>query len=275
MQTPKIDSHQIFQLFQHNNGPKSSGCSLTPVGIEEIRPATCADIGDFNVLLSDPRVQKLLAAYLPQIEVVCVDHKFLEAFWKYLFMPDEFGATGAERWPDACQKVVSPATKIIFHPTDDLSKDVLDISPPTTMDVGDDSFLGIKYDNSLAVGLLHKDGEVRCICDDGVCERGSYLTAGVPRSNNKNVIPMGLFHVDEMFGPKGVFDNRKICAHMVWEISHVITGIQTVVGRVAHAAMSGKNRMYEFWMTGKARVAEIGDRRTDTEKAGWARDAVH
>ena len=142
-------------LSQHNNGPESACFSLTPIGVEEVSPAAGADTRNFNIFLPEARIQKLPLTDSPQIEVVFADHEFFEAIWEYLFMADKFSAAGPERGSDGRQEIVALAAKIVFHSYNNVSKYILGIPPPTTMDVGHHFFFRVKYDDPLAVGLLH------------------------------------------------------------------------------------------------------------------------
>jgi hypothetical protein len=86
---------------------------------------------------------------------------------------------------------------------------------------------------------------------------------------------MDLFHVKELSGAEGVFDNGKIRSDMTGKVSHIVTGIQAVIGRMAHAPMPGKHSMYKLWITGKKGVAEIWNRLFDPYQAGSVRRGVH
>jgi hypothetical protein len=79
-------------------------------------------------------------------------------------MADKLSTTGAERGADTSQEVGFSATKVLFHPDDHSFKDILDITPPTAVDIGQYIFFGVKEDNSLAVGKLYhesKEGDIR------------------------------------------------------------------------------------------------------------------
>ncbi len=199
-----------FSRPQHNNGPESACFSLTPIGVEKVSPAAGADTGDFNIFLPEARIYKLPLTDGPQIEVVFADHEFFEAIWEYLFMADKFSAAGPERGSDGRQEIVSLATKIVFHSCNNVSEYILGIPPPTTMDVGHHSFFGVKYDDPLAVRLLHQDSNVRGVCYNGVYGRGFYLSVYLLWSKNKNTVTMRLVHEDEMVGAKGILNNCKI-----------------------------------------------------------------
>ena len=83
-------------------------------------------------------------------------------------MADKLCATGAERGADTCHDVGFSATKVLFHPDDNSFKDVLDITPPTTVDIGHHVFFRIKDDNPLAISKLYHESEEGDICNDGI-----------------------------------------------------------------------------------------------------------
>jgi hypothetical protein len=74
-------------------------------------------------------------------------------------MADKLPAAGAERGADTSQEVGFHATKVLFHPDDHSFKDILDVAPPPTVDIGQYIFFGVKEDNSLAVGKLYHESE--------------------------------------------------------------------------------------------------------------------
>jgi len=164
-------------------------------------------------------------------------------------MINKFGAAGAEGRSDARHEVVSIAAEIALHPFDNLSKDISDVPSPAAMDVGYDVHTGVKYDDSLAVGLLYQDGKSGDVCYDSVCCRSCHLAGGAPRPNHKNAVPMSLFHIHEVFGADGILDNVEIGSYMLGKISHVVTGVEAVIGGVARAAMPGKHSMCKLIIT--------------------------
>ena len=83
-------------------------------------------------------------------------------------MADKLCATRAERGADTCQEMGFYATKVLFHPDYNSFKDVLDITPPTTVNIGHHIFFWIKDDNPLAIGKLYHESEEGGIRNYGI-----------------------------------------------------------------------------------------------------------
>ena len=69
--------------------------AFAPVRIKEVGPAASAALRRFNMLVFEPRLHKLGAAYGPEIKVIVPDHEGSEAFREDLLVRDEFRAAGA------------------------------------------------------------------------------------------------------------------------------------------------------------------------------------
>ena len=96
--------------------------------------------------------------------MVLSNHEILENGWKYVPVCRKFRTTGPERWPDGGHKMFRTAIKMMRHHVNNPAQYVLNVSPPTAMDVGNHIFPGVKKDHRLTIGLFYhqaRTGKVR------------------------------------------------------------------------------------------------------------------
>lgn len=105
-----------------------------------------ANLRNRNVIWVDAFRLELMRTQAPEIEMVFTDPEILKIFWKYFSVGGEFRTTGPERRSYGGHQIFSPATEKLLHQAYDLSQNVLHVSSPAAMDIGDHIFQGIKED---------------------------------------------------------------------------------------------------------------------------------
>ena len=72
--------------------------------------------------------------------------------------------------------------------------------------------------------------------------------------HGKDAGAVTLAREDETPGPQGLFDERQVGGHVLRPITHLIAGVERVVGGVAHAPHSCEDPVDQPGMTPQLRV---------------------
>ena len=158
-------------------------------------------------------------------------------------MCNKFRAAGPEGRANSGQQIGLLTIKLLFHSAYDNPQDVLDISSPAAVDIGQHLSCRIKDDDSLAVCLFDHDGGIWDVCDNGVGRGDLNNIAYAAFAEDKHVVPVRLVHEYKVVSSGNLLDSMEVSAYVFWPVTNCIANIEGVERGITYTAAPCENRM--------------------------------